>query len=136
MNAIDKLGLLADLDGSFCELNHGPGVPQGDYPACNYLVVPIGYRDQSHTDIVVRELVIPVCHECAAALLGEEWTLFYCLDCGRSQWICRALARLRYRHHILWLHGCPHCAERLRGLSFNDFPAVDGKAEFLIPEAA
>ncbi len=131
MNAIDRLGLLAELEDSFCELNHGPDTVQSDYPACDYLVVPIGYRQEEHTEIVVRELVIPVCRECAAALLGDEWTLCYCLECARSQWICRQLARLRYRHHILWMQGCPHCAERVQGLYFNDFPATGADPVFL-----
>ncbi len=131
MNAIDKLQLLAELDDEFCQLNHGPVTVSTDYPACDYIVLPVGYRQDPHTDVVIRNLVIPVCLDCARALLGEQWTLLYCLDCCASQWICRDLARLRYRHHILWLCGCPKCAEKTAGIFSNDFPAVDEEPVFL-----
>jgi hypothetical protein len=121
MNAIDRLQLLAELENGFCELNHGPGTDSRDYPASDYLVMPMGYQENPHVEVAAREMVIPVCAGCIDALLGDEWTLFYCFDCCSSQWVHRQLARFNYRHHLLWLRGCPECTTEFGGLYFNDF---------------
>ncbi|MEW6219813.1 MAG: hypothetical protein AB1634_09815 [Thermodesulfobacteriota bacterium] len=130
MDGIDRVQLLAELGDSFCDLNHGPGTQSRDYPAADYIVLPFGYQDGDHVAVAVREIVIPVCTECAQALLGEEWTLLYCFECGASRWVCRALARNRYRHHILWLRGCPDCTSQFGGLYFSDLPLV-GRTELV-----
>lgn len=135
MNDIDRLQLLADLVEEHCELNHGPGTRGEDYPATDYIVLPFGYQQDEMLDVCVREVVIPVCHECVRALLGNEWTLLYCFECNESRWVYRGLAKNRYRHHILWLKGCPDCADTFGGLYFNDTPAVVGEVEFLMQMA-
>ncbi|MFZ5775943.1 MAG: hypothetical protein ACOY3Z_10715 [Thermodesulfobacteriota bacterium] len=136
MNEIDRLQLLAELTGEFCELNHGPETRREDYPAVDYLVMPFGYTQNEVEAVSVRELVVPVCRECAEALLGEEWTLLYCFECCSSQWISRRHSRFNYRHHILWLRGCPHCTHQFGGLYFNDFKALTDSPLFLSNQAA
>ena len=132
MNAIDRLGLLAELEDSHCELNHGPGTDNRDFPAVDYIVIPFGYHLDEVREVAARELVIPVCADCAEALCGEEWTLLYCFECNSSQWVCRKYARMRYRHHILWLRGCPECSYEFGGLYFNEITAFpDDEAMFL-----
>lgn len=131
MNPIDKLHLLAELPGEFCELNHGPDTRREDFPAVDYLVMPFGYTESEAEEVSVRDLVVPVCRECAEALLGEEWTLAYCFECCSSHWISRRHARLQYRHHVLWLRGCPHCTNKFGGLYFNDFKALTEAPMFL-----
>ena len=136
MNAIDRIQLLAELDHEFCELKHGPNTHREDFPATDYLVLPVGYQEECDVEVVVRELVVPVCRDCVDALLGEEWTLLYCFECNSSQWIYRSLAKLNYRHHVLWLRGCPDCAEKFGGLYFNDFPTIQEAPEFVSRLAA
>lgn len=131
MNEIDRLQLLADLGTSFCELNHGPDTRPEDFPATDYLVMPFGYAENEVSEVAVREVVVPICAECAQALLGEEWTLLFCFECCSSQWVYRRLAKNRYRHHILWMRGCPHCTHEFGGLYFNDFKAVTDAPIFL-----
>jgi len=75
MHETDRLRLLADLAHEHCELNHGPGTRPEDFSASDYLVLPVGYPENDLCETTVREMVVPVCHECATALLGEEWTL-------------------------------------------------------------
>lgn len=120
MDTFNRLHLLAELDSEHCQLNHGPGVDTSRIAATDYLVQPVGYRERADCDIVTREMVVPVCFDCVQALQGEEWTLFYCLDCGESRWVCRQKAKNRYRHHVLWLKGCPECSSEFGGLYFSD----------------
>jgi hypothetical protein len=131
MNEIDKIQLMADLGHELCELNHGPDVSKENFPASDYIIMPFGYAENEITDVAVREMVVPVCYDCATALLGNEWTLLYCFECCSSQWIYRKLAKNSYRHHILWLRGCPHCTNEFGGLYFNDLQAVGDTAMFL-----
>lgn len=131
MNEIDKLQLMADLSHELCELNHGPNVSKENFPASDYIIMPFGYAENAITDVAVREMVVPVCHDCATALLGNEWTLLYCFECCSSQWVYRKLAKNSYRHHILWLRGCPHCTNEFGGLYFNDLQAVGDSVAFL-----
>lgn len=131
MNEIEKIRLLADLEEEHCELNHGPNTNPGDYPAADYVSIPFGYKENSIKAVTVRELVIPVCYECAQALLHDEWTLLYCFDCSHSRWINRELAKNSYRHHILWLRGCPDCSNKFGGLYFTDLQESIGTVEFV-----
>ncbi len=129
MDAIDKMHLLADLAQSHCELNHGPDIDNKDHPAVDYIVLPLGYEDNEVVETTARELVIPVCGECAQAIAGEEWTLLYCFECNSSHWLHRQLAKNKYRHHVLWLRGCPDCSNEFGGLYFND--VVPSEVELL-----
>ncbi|MEW6500632.1 MAG: hypothetical protein ACOY8P_11420 [Thermodesulfobacteriota bacterium] len=135
MHETDRLRLLAELSTERCELNHGPGTRGEDFPASDYLILPFGYPESEIREVTVREMVVPVCHECATALLGEEWTLLYCFECCSSQWLHRGLAKNRYRHHILWLRGCPHCRNEFGGLYFNDLKALTDTPLFLSNQA-
>lgn len=136
MNEIDRLALLAELTGEHCGLNHGPETRPEEHPACNYLVVPFGYQKSSLEDVAVREMVIPVCHECAVALSRDEWTLLYCFECSNSRWVHRELARNNYRHHILWLRGCPDCTKKFGGLYFDEVSPVEQEVKFVADHAA
>ena len=119
MNTIDKVRLLAELEESHCGLNHGPKTRLEDYPASDYIVIPFGDTRKT-TPSADRDMVVPVCLECAQALLGEEWTLLYCFECNASRWVYRSLAKNAYRHHVLWLRGCPDCTGKFGGLYFTD----------------
>ena len=135
MNEIDRVHLLAELVNERCELNHGPETENIHFPASDFLVLPMGYAEDSVQEVCVRELVVPVCFDCAQALCGDEWTLFFCIECCSSQWVYRKLAKNRYRHHILWLRGCPDCTYAFGGLYFNDITAITGEPEFLTHHA-
>ena len=95
MNAIDKLALLASLAEESCELNHGPNTSHIHAPAVNYIVQPFGYSNGGVECVSVRDMVIPICLQCATALRGNDWTLLYCFECNSSQWISRRHARMR-----------------------------------------
>ena len=120
MHETDRLGLLAELANESCELNHGPDTGDLRVPAWDFIVLPIGFNEDSNLDVCAREMIIPICYDCARALMGEEWTLLYCFECCSSHWVNRALAYNRYRHHILWLRGCPECSYEFGGLYFSD----------------
>ncbi len=126
MNEIDRLALMADLAESHCELNHGPDTHPEDYQAVNYIVMPFGYSENDVQEVAARELIVPVCHDCVQALMHDEWTLLYCFECCSSQWVARKLAKNRYRHHVLWLRGCPHCSNEFGGLYFNGMESLVG----------
>lgn len=119
MDTIDSVRLLVELEGEHCGLNHGPKTRPEDYLASDYIVIPFG-DTQKEIHIADRNLVVPVCLDCAQALTGNEWTLFYCFECNTSHWVNRNLAKNNYRHHILWLKGCPDCTNKFGGLYFND----------------
>ena len=131
MNEMDQVRLLADLEEEHCELNHGPNTNPEEYPATDYLILPIGFEENSIQSVTVREMVIPVCFDCAQALLHDEWTLLYCFECSHSCWVYRPWARNRYRHHILWLRGCPDCSNTFGGLYFTDSEQVTEAAQFV-----
>lgn len=133
MNEIDRLQLLAELDEEFCELNHGPDTARENFPATDYIVIPFGYKEDEVNEVCVRDMVVPVCYDCAHSLLGDEWTLIYCFECNSSQWVNRTLAKNSYRHHILWLRGCPGCSLEFGGLYFNDILVYPDQPHFLTP---
>ena len=120
MDAIDKVKMMAELSHDHCSLTHGPEISNDTIPAADYIVTPFGFEEAKGIEIAVRELIIPVCFECALALKGDEWTLLFCFECAESRWVCRKLAKNRYRHHILWLRGCPDCTNTFGGLYFTD----------------
>ncbi|RJX16614.1 MAG: hypothetical protein C4563_11475 [Desulfobulbus sp.] len=131
MHELDRLVLLANLAEEHCELNHGPKTSHLKLPAVDYLVQPFGYSMSDIEEVSVREVVVPVCIDCAGALQGNDWTLLYCFECNSSQWISRRFARLRYRHNVLWLRGCPECSGEFGGLYFSDVKALVDAPLFL-----
>jgi len=122
MNGFDKLHLLAGLGESNCALNHGPETDGKRFKAVNYIVLQIGRMKNDAQETAASELTIPICHDCSQALATNEWTLLYCFECGNNRWVNRKLAKNNYRHHILWLKGCPDCTNKFNGLYFNDHP--------------
>jgi hypothetical protein len=113
MNAIEKLRLLAELVDAHCELNHGPDTHNEDFPAVDYITIPLG-KD----DTIGNNLVVPVCIDCLDGLQSDEWTLLYCMRCGENHWIFQPLAKLHYmnmntmkHYHAIGLDGCPHCTK-------------------------
>ena len=132
MDEIDKIQLLADLEEAHCELNHGPNTNPEDFPASDYITIPFGYEENSIKTVTVRDLVIPVCMDCIEALIHEEWTLLYCFECSHSRWVSRKLAKNNYRHHVLWLRGCPDCTNKFGGLYFNDVDQIANTLEFVV----
>lgn len=131
MDTIAKLVLMAELEESHCELNHGPGTKGEDYPAADYIILPLGYRKNDGQEELDREYVVPVCFECALALTQNDWTLLYCLECSNNRWVSRKFAKNIYRHHTLWLKGCPDCINKFGGLYFNDMPSLGQKVAFV-----
>ncbi len=131
MNEIDKVRLLADLQTEHCHLYHGPDTRAENFSASDYIVMPFGYAQDSIKEVAEHELIIPVCHQCARALTQDEWTLLYCFECNHSSWVYRRKAKNRYRHHILWLRGCPDCTNRLGGLYFNDLSDTSADVQFV-----
>jgi hypothetical protein len=133
MNAIEKLGLLAQLEEEFCELNHGPDTHHEKRPAVDYIIQPFGYNVNEIEEVCVREMIVPVCTDCSEALHGNDWILFYCFECCSSQWVNKKFAKNRYHHNILWLRGCPACSKEFGGLYFSDLKALVDNPLFLSP---
>lgn len=131
MHDADAIRLLADLAEEHCELDHGPKTDPKNNRATDYLVLPFGYQENAIKEVTVRELVVPVCFECVQALQGDEWTLLYCFECSHSRWVYRKWAKNSYRHHILWLRGCPDCSNKFGGLYFNDIQDMAGHIDFV-----
>lgn len=124
MDAINHVGLMAQLGNEHCELNHGPETHSEKHPAVDYIIQPFGYNVNEIEEVSVRDMIVPVCAECAESLQGNDWTLLYCFECCSSQWINRSISKNRYRHSILWLHGCPKCSNEFGGLYFSDIKAI------------
>lgn len=122
MSDFNEYVLLAELatEDIKCELNHGPDTDDVFYQAVSYIILPLGRKENNDTYKQEDELSIPVCKECAEALNENEWTLVYCVSCLSNQWIARQYSKMNYRHHILWLQGCPKCTNEFGGLYFSD----------------
>jgi hypothetical protein len=134
MDAIDKVRLMAELSNEYCSLNHGPGTQDEQFQAADYIIMPFGYKENDVEEVTVRELIVPVCFECALALKGNEWTLLYCFHCTENHWVYRKLAKNTYRHHILWLRGCPDCTNEFGGVYFTDVPSYGTEAVLAVNE--
>ena len=117
MDAMDKVRLMAELSNEKCSLNHGPGTKDKRVEAADYIVMSFGYAEDDVQEIAVWELVIPVC-----------------FDCASSRWVYRKLAKHDYRHHILWLRGCPDCANQFGGLYFTEIPYHGSEAVLVVNE--
>ena len=110
MDSTDKLILLAELEHSHCELNHGPNIDNTSFPAVDYITIPIG-KDKKKPG----HLLIPVCMNCLAGLESDKWVLLYCLECNSSKWVYKPFAKLDYtdnrntEYHVICVEGCPIC---------------------------
>lgn len=123
IDEIDAIGLQSELAHSHCELNHGRR-DTDPHPAVDYLVLPIGTKNSNGKISDQSDLVIPICQECLEGLSDEAWTLLYCLDCNESQWLLREMSKMKYRHNIIWLRGCPKCGGQFGGIYFSDPQSV------------
>lgn len=99
-----------ELDGETCGLKHSKDDPAEGHEAVDYLCQKVG---DPKSKTYFYELRIPICQECAEALYDSNWILVYCVNCNKSQWICRRLAKRTYPdgNLIYWLDVCPYCAE-------------------------
>ena len=100
-NLIDSI----ELDGINCVLDHKDNKKRD---AVEYLCQK--FKDKHDKIDMLR---VPICGECAEALCGTEWVLLFCIYCGRSQWVYRPKAKLKYGKdvHVIWMDICPWCAE-------------------------
>lgn len=105
---IDNLHATIDLQNEYCHLKHSEEDPAENHPAVDYLCQSFGYEN-----IKNEEFRIPICEECVEALSGNEWVLFYCVQCHNSQWLCRKYAKFSYptNLHVKWVDECPICFE-------------------------
>ncbi len=104
-NFIDRLS----LENETCCLKHGPKEMEIKAPpAVDFLCQHIGFKDDNIATEVLR---IPICKECAEALLNPEWLLVYCVGCNSSQWIFKPKAYNKVTEGIIWLDECPECKE-------------------------
>jgi len=96
---------IIELKGTNCVLDHKDDKKR---EAVDYL----SQRFKDKYD-KIDTLRIPVCGECAEALCGVDWVLLFCIYCGRSQWVYRPKAKLKYGKdvHVIWMDICPWCAE-------------------------
>lgn len=119
MDELDKAGLIAELVNQQCSLQHKD---QGDHPAVEYIVCPMGMKQSDIVSEVQAYHTIPICKECAESLQNDEWVLIYCYKCNESQWVYKPLSRIRYKvdQHIIWIEGCPKCSEKTRRVIHND----------------
>lgn len=117
----EEIHVIANLVNSHCELNHGPGIDNKDFPAVNTIIVPIGYKENDVSSVSVRNLYIPICQECQDSI-GNGWVLLYCLECCANHWVSLEKAKLNYfnqltgeNHDIIFLKGCPECSGKFGG---------------------
>jgi len=100
----------AELSGETCGLKHSEADPAENHLAVDFLCQDLG--DQK-TGGIKQELRIPICAECAEALLDPNWILCYCVFCQCSQWIYRPYAKTKHPegNGIYFMDVCPFCAE-------------------------
>ncbi len=98
---------LAELNGKVCHLKHSPSSNNENHPAIDYLCQNFGDMGV----VIDSQVRIPICAECATALHGKEWLLFYCMGCNSSQWLLKNAARRHYDEDtaVMWMKACPTC---------------------------
>ena len=126
MDVVDIPGLREQLKQEHCELNHELGTNYDKRGAVDYIIQPSGYTTSDIGEVAVRETIVPVCADCIETMLGNDWILFYCIECCCSQWVYKKLAQNYCRHNILWLLGCPECSEEFGRLYFSGIKAITG----------
>jgi len=100
----------AELENETCHLKHSKEDPAENHKAVEYLCQRLGDKN---TDTVYQEIRVPVCLECAEAIVNPKWILMYCVFCFKSQWVYRPFAKYNYPdgNLVYWLSVCPFCAE-------------------------
>jgi len=100
----EKMALLADLDGTMCELDHS-GDPQKGRKAVNYMMLKL----------VSGEIVaLPVCEFCNDELekgqTGDfEWYLLICTQCQSTKWLYKENCLNDYPKQVHFIKSCPEC---------------------------
>ncbi len=121
----EQIGLARDLftEDGYCHLNHGPDTQDYKIQAVDYLVIPLGKKNDIGIVESSSELTIPVCQECLDGINDPNWILIFCLNCIASQWIYKSKAKLNYRQRDLdysykgiILNGCSKCTNKFNGI--------------------
>ena len=113
MNEFEKVALLATLssENESCVLNHGKKELH-DHIAIDFIVLPMGYKQDNGIMVQTDELIIPVCLECLDGMNDPDWLLIYCIVCHASQWIYKPLAKFNYGNDkFKLLDECPICQD-------------------------
>jgi hypothetical protein len=109
MSQEEKIILLSEFAaGTICELNHGP-CDSTEHAAIDYLVIPMGTKDQHGIETIIDKLTIPICEDCQKGLNDGEWYLHYCLRCGESAWAIKELSRRKYPDTLVLMKYCHNC---------------------------
>jgi len=100
----------AEIENETCNLKHSKQDPAENHKAVEYLCQRLCDKN---TGAAYQEIRVPVCLECAEAIVNPEWILMYCIFCFKSQWVYRPLAKYNYPpgNLVYWLDVCPFCAE-------------------------
>lgn len=101
----EKINLLADLDGTLCELDHS-GDPNGQRQAINYMMLKT---------VSGEMIALPICEYCEYELNkgvnGEdfEWYLLVCIKCGATKWLYKDNCINKYDEQVHFIKSCPNC---------------------------
>ena len=100
----------AEIENETCHLKHSKEDPSENHKAVEYLCQRLGDKN---TGTIYQEIRVPVCLECAEAIVNPKWILMYCVFCFKSQWVYRPFAKYNYPpgNLVYWLDCCPYCAE-------------------------
>lgn len=111
MNNSDYIRNTLELINETCHLKHSRMDPAENHPAVEFLCQHIGHLESEDSSVIDYTIQIPICEECAEALQGDEWVLLFCLNCSKSQWVLRALAKKVYHkdQHVVFMEECPCC---------------------------
>jgi len=113
MEETDRLHIMAELEGSNCDLEHHDKI---EHPAVDSIIVPMGFQESEGVYVQDSHFTIFVCEECMKSLCdpNDGWTLMYCLNCNNSQWIFVPYTTNpeKYTQKINWLKKCPKCKEK------------------------
>lgn len=111
MDTTEYIHNVLELQDEICHLKHSVMDPAENHPAVDYLCQHIGHAESEDSSVVDYTLQIPICQECAEALQGDEWVLLFCLNCCKSQWVLRVLAKIMYpkEQHVVFMEDCPCC---------------------------
>ncbi len=108
MDAIEKLGLLSELNGTECGLSHGKE-DVISRPAVDFVIIPMGHKESDIIEVVDDYITIPICEECIKDLDSGDWIVLYCASCNKSVWVIKELAKRSYDSTVNLIKECPNC---------------------------